>query len=64
MLSEVLGYDWDKLRHRFRETDIRPVIKHREFYPLDNVHNVRHEEDTYHRRSSVGAWYVAGQNVV
>ena len=47
------GYDWDALRHELRDAGVRPVIKHREFYPLDMAHNARHDEETYHRRSLV-----------
>lgn len=49
------GYDWDDLRQELREADIRPVIKHREFSPLDVAHNARHDDDIYHRRSVVEA---------
>lgn len=49
------GYDWDALRQGFRNANVRPVIKHREFYPLDKAHNARHDEDTYHRRSLIEA---------
>ena len=47
------GYDWDDLRQELREADIRPVIKHREFSPLDVAHNARHDDDIYHRRSEM-----------
>lgn len=53
------GYDWDALRHRLREADVRPVIKHREFTPLDVAHNVRQDDNTYHRRSAVEAFFFA-----
>ncbi|MFB6130448.1 MAG: IS5 family transposase, partial [Salinigranum sp.] len=49
------SYDWDALRRELREEGIRPVIKHREFYPLDMAHNARHDEDIYHRRSVIEA---------
>jgi len=49
------GYDWDDLRQELREADIRPVIKHREFSPLDVAHNARHDDDIYHRLSVVEA---------
>lgn len=35
------GYDWDELRTLLREANVRPVIEHREFYPLDVAHNAR-----------------------
>jgi IS5 family transposase len=47
------GYDWDELRQKLREADVRPVIKHREFSSLDAAHNARLDDDTYHRRSVV-----------
>ena len=50
------GYDWDDLREELREADVRPVIKHREFSPLDAAHNARHDDDIYHRRSIVEAF--------
>ncbi|QRY22490.1 IS5 family transposase [Halobacterium sp. GSL-19] len=53
------GYDWDDLREELREGDVRPVIKPREFYPLDLAHNARHDDDIYHRRSVVEAVFFA-----
>lgn len=53
------GYDWDDLRQELREADIRPVIKHREFSPLDVAHNARHDDDIYHRRSVVESVFFA-----
>jgi IS5 family transposase len=53
------GYDWDYLREQLREAGIRPIIKHREFYPLDIAHNARHDDDTYHQRSIVEAVFFA-----
>ena len=53
------GYDWDDLREELREADVRPVIKHREFCPLDAAHNARHDDDIYHRRSIVEAVFFA-----
>lgn len=53
------GYDWDDLRKELREAEVRPVIKHREFYPLDTAHNARHNDDIYHRRSIVEAVFFA-----
>ncbi|MEA5408339.1 IS5 family transposase [Haloarculaceae archaeon H-GB2-1] len=53
------SYDWDALRHELRDAGIRPVIKHREFYPLDMAHNARHDEDVYHQRSVVEAIFFA-----
>ena len=53
------GYDWDDLREELRGDDIRPVIKHREFSPLDMAHNARHDDDIYHQRSIVEAVFFA-----
>lgn len=53
------GYDWDDLREELREADVRPLIKHREFHPLDMAHNARHNDTIYHRRSIVEAVFFA-----
>jgi IS5 family transposase len=53
------GYDWDDLREELREADVRPLIKHREFHPLDMAHNARHNDNIYHRRSVVEAVFFA-----
>ena len=58
------GYDWDDLREGLREADVRPVIKHREFYPLDMAHNARHDDDIYHQRSVVEAVFFCAQAAV
>lgn len=39
--------------------DVRPVIKHREFSPLDMAQNARHDDDIYHRQSAVEAVFFA-----
>lgn len=43
------SYDWDALRHELRDAGVRPVIKHREFSPVDMAHNARHDEDVTSR---------------
>jgi IS5 family transposase len=53
------SYDWDALRYELRDAGVRPVIKHREFYPLDMAHNARHDENVYHRRSVIEAIFFA-----
>ena len=53
------GFDWDELRQVLRENGIRPVIKHRKFYSLDAAHNVRIDDETYHRRSIVESIFFA-----
>ncbi|ELZ01572.1 putative transposase [Natrialba aegyptia DSM 13077] len=35
-LAADKGYDWQQLRERLREKGIRPLIKHREFRPIDH----------------------------
>lgn len=34
-LAADKGYDWMKLREQLRKEDVRPLIKHREFRPID-----------------------------
>ncbi len=34
-LAADKGYDWQRLRDKLWEEDIRPLIKHREFRPID-----------------------------
>lgn len=53
------GYDWGDLREELREAAVRPVIKHREFSPLDMAHNTRHDDDIYHQQSIVEAVFFA-----
>ncbi|WP_327051922.1 IS5 family transposase [Halomicrococcus gelatinilyticus] len=53
------SYDWDALRQELRDAGVRPVIKHREFYPPDMAHNARHDQDVYHRRSVIEAIFFA-----
>jgi IS5 family transposase len=47
------GFDWDKLRYIPLDEGVVPVIKHRAFYSLDAVLNVRIDDKTCHRRSIV-----------
>jgi IS5 family transposase len=35
------GYDWRKLREKLRTEDVRLLIKHRIFWPIDHVLNAR-----------------------
>jgi len=53
------GYDWDDLRQKLRDNDVRPVIKHKEFYHLDKAHNARMDDTVYHLRSNVEAAFFA-----
>lgn len=54
MLANSAGF-WESSFLQLR-TDIRPVIKHRELYPLDMAHKAHHDGDTYHRRLIVEAF--------
>jgi len=40
-LTADKGYDWQQLRDKLREEDVRLLIKHREFRPIDHAHNAR-----------------------
>lgn len=53
ILTGDKGYDATELRHLLRAHRIRPVIKHREFTPLDQAHNVCMNNAVYHQRSTV-----------
>jgi len=41
------GYDWQRLREKLREEDVRPLTKHREFRSVDCAHNARIDESLY-----------------
>lgn len=53
------GYDWDDLRAKLRNHNIRPVIKHKEFWQLDKAHNARMDDDVYHLRSNIESTFFA-----
>jgi IS5 family transposase len=40
-LAADKGYDWQQLCEKLREEGVRPLIKHREFRPIDCAHNAR-----------------------
>jgi len=40
-LAADKGYDWQQLRDKLRKEGVRPLIKHREFRPIDHAHNAR-----------------------
>jgi IS5 family transposase len=40
-LAADKGYDWMELREKLREEGVRPLIKHREFRPIDHAHDAR-----------------------
>ncbi|MEY7851744.1 IS5 family transposase [Natrarchaeobius sp. A-rgal3] len=50
-LAADKGYDWQRLRDKLREEDVRPLIKHREFRPIDHAHNARIDETLYGQRA-------------
>ncbi len=50
-LAADKGYDWMDLRENLREKGVRPLIKHREFRPIDHAHNARIDGPRYRQRS-------------
>lgn len=46
------GYDSDPLRRFLQAHGVEPVIKHREFTPLDWAQNRLHDEGVYHQRTA------------
>src|SRR6056297_3044726 len=50
-LAADKGYDWQRLRDKLREEDVRPLIKHREFRPIDHAHNARIDGPRYRQRA-------------
>jgi len=50
-LAADKGYDWMQLREKLREEGVRPLIKHREFRPIDHAHNARIDGPRYRQRS-------------
>ena len=46
-LAADKGYDWQELREKLREEDVRPLIKHCEFRPIDHAHRVTSATDEY-----------------
>lgn len=47
------GYDTDELRTPLKAENIRPLIRHRRFTPVDWAANARMDDETYHQRSKV-----------
>lgn len=45
------GYDSASFREELRENDVRPLIKHRLYQPIDHAHNARMNTDRYNQRS-------------
>ncbi|ELZ00745.1 IS5 family transposase [Natrialba aegyptia] len=50
-LAADKGYDWQRLREKLREENVRPLIKHREFCSIDHAHNARIAGTLYGRRA-------------
>ncbi|MDF9748441.1 IS5 family transposase [Natrinema salsiterrestre] len=50
-LAADKGYDWQQLRDKLREEGVRPLIKHREFRPIDYAHNARIDGTLYGQRA-------------
>jgi IS5 family transposase len=50
-LAADKGYDWQQLREKLRADDVRPLIKHREFRPIDCAHNARIDGSLYGQRA-------------
>ncbi|RKS83220.1 IS5 family transposase [Haloarcula quadrata] len=50
-LAADKGYDWMDLREKLREEGVRPLIKHREFRPIDHAHNARIDGPRYRQRA-------------
>ncbi|MFC7132365.1 MULTISPECIES: IS5 family transposase [Salinibaculum] len=50
-LAADKGYDWMELREKLREEGVRPLIRHREFRPIDHAHNARIDGPRYRQRS-------------
>ncbi|GCF16280.1 IS5/IS1182 family transposase [Haloarcula mannanilytica] len=50
-LAADKGYDWMDLRDKLREEGVRPLIKHREFRPIDHAHNARIDGPRYRQRA-------------
>ena len=50
-LAADKGYDWQQLRDKVREKGVRPLIKHREFRPIDHAHNARIDATAYGQRA-------------
>ena len=50
-LAADKGYDWKRLREKLREEGVRPLIKHREFRPIDIAHHARIDAAAYGQRA-------------
>ena len=50
-LAADKGYDSAAFRAQLRENNVRPLIKHRLYQPVDHAHNARMDTDRYNQRS-------------
>jgi IS5 family transposase len=50
-LAADIGYDWMKFRENLHDEDVRPLIKHREFRPIDHAQKARIDGPRYCQRS-------------
>jgi IS5 family transposase len=50
-LAADKGDDWQRLGEKLREEGVRPLIKHREFHPIDCAHNARIDGSLYGQRA-------------
>jgi len=50
-LAADKGYDRQQLREKLSEKGVRPLIKHREFRPIDCAHNARIDGSLYGQRA-------------
>ncbi len=50
-LAADKGYDSTAFRAQLREHDVRPLIKHPLYRPIDHAHNARLDEDRYNQRA-------------
>jgi IS5 family transposase len=50
-LAADKGYDRQELREKLRKEGVRPLIKHREFRPIDHAHNARIDAAAYGQRA-------------
>ncbi len=50
-LAADKGYDWKRLREKLREEGVKPLIKHREFRPIDIAHSARIDAADYGQRT-------------
>jgi len=50
-LAADKGYDSAAFRDQLRENDVRPLIRHRLYQPIDHAHNARMDAERYNQRS-------------